>query len=62
MFLCRTPTACGAFACQADGTADRSSRCRAAAKRGLTMLDKAATALFAFMLALAMGFEMLFPV
>jgi len=26
------------------------------------MLDKAATALFAFMLALAMGFEMLFPV
>jgi hypothetical protein len=30
--------------------------------RGTTMLDKAATALFAFLLALAMGFEMLFPV
>jgi hypothetical protein len=30
--------------------------------RGETMLDKAATALFAFLLALAMGLEMLFPV
>jgi hypothetical protein len=29
---------------------------------GETMLDKAATALFAFLLALAVGFAVLFPV